>query len=1219
MAERARPSLKLPTTADAKATHRKCHSLNLFDEMREAVRASVHGDGGDANRDPSPTVAGGPTESAPRTPDRPTRGGTAREASGDLVSNFACAGIIPFDKDGFWLCKQSVNGKKVWADFGGKREGGESAWETARREAREEGGVELERYTHGPIYHPESRSQAVLFLAEVTKEPRATERKVIEVRRFTQLPDELHSRLQYDRGGLIRKALRGLRFRPPADTTANPQRTQEPGSEQPRADTTAIPQETRVSRSDQPPAINPQEMRESRSGHSGTYQVPEVTRHPVLTLREDVDQRAAYYLHSLTLDTFKASNSARTRKCTGRRESIEDQYSRMRAYIASILGKENITRAYRYAEGKDVGRLFSNGLQNLKKEVRGLLCKGCTDIDMKNAHPTILLWVCDTEGIAATHLRRFVGNPQQYRTEIARCMDIGVSEAKTVLLAMMNDNNIFDPFDTYGFPRWITALDAEFKAIQLTVAALEKYTHLRRHAKTEKVCTQIDGGSYIKRNFEGSLMNLVLCEWENRMLNTAHEYLHTIGVETQLLSFDGLMVYGSHYGNTQLLTDLATLMRQTFGIELRFDFKEHDTTFSVPNEFQVYPVAEAMYITNIAPRFLQDGQDLARIVAGLRGQYEQTGDGTKATYRVAAESLVVRSNRRLTTFNALWDSHEVGLDADVLKYYSRESAEWAHIRSVREELRISTKTNFRETELRDYFLCCWGDNVLTLEKDKTFYVWWRGKWNVDDGSIMAHVMIEMMNKLFANIIEHWSRKLKGAMDAHVGDEGAGGLEDRVAEIKGKLEQISKTSLAYGNTKNTNVKKLVFDQLRAQCKITDPFDRKLHYFAFTNAVYDLERKRFFVPSKFDFILTTCGKPWVPPTKEEYDKVRALYESVFPDDEMRRGYVSVHKSGLSGVRPEKFIIATGGGRNGKGMLNENAMSVMGNYAVWAHIACLTRPIKDGANQELRGLHRKRFVLYSEPEDGLAEKLRLSNIKQLTGCDTVNARGLYEKETDTELHGTQLMECNKLPAITGDKGEAATERVRMFPFTVTFTDDPGKLAQDPEHFKPIDVSLKTPEFKEQHRCAFFKYIVDWGGDDVYFPRRTKDLGTQYLQENDDLSLWFLDRYERCENQPPEHFVSIKDMFSEFQTSAFYTEMSRAEKRRVTQTQFLQDIEKNIVLKHFFRSTDKVRVKAPNGRLKYNKRAGVVHYRRKAHEDDNMDDFGDARVSELCSNQEA
>jgi len=176
MAERARPSLKLPTTADAKATHRKCHSLNLFDEMREAVRASVHGDGGDANRDPSPTMAGGPTESAPRTPDGPTRGGTAREASGDLVSNFACAGIIPFDKDGFWLCKQSVNGKKVWADFGGKREGGESAWETARREAREEGGVELERYTHGPIYHPESRSQAVLFLAEVTKEPRATER-----------------------------------------------------------------------------------------------------------------------------------------------------------------------------------------------------------------------------------------------------------------------------------------------------------------------------------------------------------------------------------------------------------------------------------------------------------------------------------------------------------------------------------------------------------------------------------------------------------------------------------------------------------------------------------------------------------------------------------------------------------------------------------------------------------------------------------------------------------------------------------------------------------------------------------------------------------------------------------------------------------------------------------------------------------------------------------
>ena len=54
-----------------------------------------------------------------------------------------------------------------------------------------------------------------------------------------------------------------------------------------------------------------------------------------------------------------------------------------------------------------MGRLFSNGLQNAWSEVRGLLNKESTDIDMDNAHPRIAAWIAETNGIEATVLFHF--------------------------------------------------------------------------------------------------------------------------------------------------------------------------------------------------------------------------------------------------------------------------------------------------------------------------------------------------------------------------------------------------------------------------------------------------------------------------------------------------------------------------------------------------------------------------------------------------------------------------------------------------------------------------------------------------------------------------------------------------------------------------------------------------------------------------------------------
>ena len=406
---------------------------------------------------------------------------------------------------------------------------------------------------------------------------------------------------------------------------------------------------------------------------------------------------------------------------------------------------------------------------------------------------------------------------------------------------------------------------------------------------------------------------------------------------------------------------------------------------------------------------------------------------------------------------------------------------------------------------------------------------------------------------------------------------------------------------HNSSQNNHVRQLVVEQLHAYSLPRDPFDRKDHLFCFTNATFDLNLGTFVPVSKFDFCQMNCGRPWISPMEEERKTMAGLWESILPREQIRRGYASVCKRGLSGTRDEHFVLANGGGRNGKGVLDEQMSYTVGHYGVEAHLDLITKPLKSGANPEAANLHRKRWIIFSEPENGFSESLRLANIKKLTGGDTLAARGCHSNDTEKELNGSIVMECNKPPPITGDKGEAAQERVRLFPFEMTFTDDAEKLAANPEKFKPKDESLKSKEFKEKHRCAFFEYVVANGGDAPYFPHETKQLGVKYLADNDELSLWIIDNYEKTERtNPVEHFISIKDMYEKYKFSDRFFCMTNNEKKNFSETKFKEDVKKNLLLKDYFVEHKKVKL-APDG--KYNGKVGICHFREKPEDIDDTD----------------
>ena len=59
------------------------------------------------------------------------------------------------------------------------------------------------------------------------------------------------------------------------------------------------------------------------------------------------------------------------------------------------------------------------------------------------------------------------------------------------------------------------------------------------------------------------------------------------------------------------------------------------------------------------------------------------------------------------------------------------------------------------------------------------------------------------------------------------------------------------------------------------------------------------------------------------------IAVVMEQIFPDVEVRKLMLFILSTGLSGRPVEKFFVFNGGGRNGKGVLNEFMKSILGQY--------------------------------------------------------------------------------------------------------------------------------------------------------------------------------------------------------------------------------------------------------------------------------------------------
>lgn len=172
-------------------------------------------------------------------------------------------------------------------------------------------------------------------------------------------------------------------------------------------------------------------------------------------------------------------------------------------------------------------------------------------------------------------------------------------------------------------------------------------------------------------------------------------------------------------------------------------------------------------------------------------------------------------------------------------------------------------------------------------------------------------------------------------------------------------------------------------------------------------------------------------------EIHAKIDDFMCKLFPKPELRTYMWRKLASCLEGANKEQtYETWIGVGGNGKSKLVDMMSMVLGDYASSLQATAMTRkrPDAGAANPDIMAIRNKRFIYMAEPDD--REPLNTSRMKQFTGEDDVEARGLFEEQTKFKITGKIFMLCNAFPAInTMDRG--TWRRVRAVPFESKFVD--------------------------------------------------------------------------------------------------------------------------------------------------------------------------------------
>lgn len=287
-----------------------------------------------------------------------------------------------------------------------------------------------------------------------------------------------------------------------------------------------------------------------------------------MELIERISLKPIKWLSQLSLEEFVEICVSNDKKYST--NEYKTKYSILQQFCQTNLKTNGITkRIYSNSTCKS-GRLFSGGsLQGLPSKIRGLFMRDGvgTDIDMCNAHPVILRYICKEHNIPCPHLKYYIEHREEC-LEKFKSREVG----KICYLTALNKDTINRDKE---LPVEFKKYDVEIKQIQKQLVKIAEYKELVDSVPINKPYNKL-----------GSAINRIMCYYENIILQHAIHIIHSKGIEIAILMFDGLMIYGDYYNDYCLLDEIIHYVdKQMPDLNMKWVYKEHNTELTIPADF----------------------------------------------------------------------------------------------------------------------------------------------------------------------------------------------------------------------------------------------------------------------------------------------------------------------------------------------------------------------------------------------------------------------------------------------------------------------------------------------------------------------------------------------------------------------------------------------------------------------------------------------------------
>lgn len=225
------------------------------------------------------------------------------------------------------------------------------------------------------------------------------------------------------------------------------------------------------------------------------------------------------------------------------------------------------------------GRYFAKhglSLANMGKQLRHTIAGDYyDDLDMVNAHPVILKFICDKSNIECEHLTKFINNRDDYY----EMLKVDRDTAKKICLTVINKHEVDTAELKKKYSCAITKPFREFimELVGIRESLIEKYNKLAEEFRTYKQKQNLGFDIF---NFEGSFINILMCDVENYILQNIVKFFGD--PSDCVLCFDGVMLKKSLTAKSKIKACEA-FVKKHVGIEVKLAVKPMDKGFNIPN------------------------------------------------------------------------------------------------------------------------------------------------------------------------------------------------------------------------------------------------------------------------------------------------------------------------------------------------------------------------------------------------------------------------------------------------------------------------------------------------------------------------------------------------------------------------------------------------------------------------------------------------------------